>query len=131
VRTLLDTHAFLWARRAPNRLGSQRQLVEDPATVRLVSTVTAWEIAIKWSTRRLGLPEHPAQFVPSRIRLLAATSVAIELPHVLAVADLPLHHRDPFDRLLIAQARALGVPILTADRAFEAYDVELLMISPP
>ncbi len=131
MRVLLDTNAFLWARRAPDRLGSQRRIIEDVDTERLVSFVTAWEIAIKWATRRLGLPVHPAEFVQSRLQLLAARSVPIELAHVLAVADLPMHHRDPFDRLLIAQARALGVPIITADRRFEAYDVELLMIPSP
>ncbi len=130
MRALLDTNAFLWANLQPNRLGDRRRVVEDPGNQRLLSVASAWEIGIKWSTGRLQLPEHPAQFLPSRIRLLAARSVEIELSHVLAVADLPMHHRDPFDRLLIAQARALDVPILTADRAFEAYDVELLMISP-
>jgi PIN domain nuclease of toxin-antitoxin system len=128
VRLLLDTSAFLWTTAAPTRLGRWRDLIEDPHNDRIVSVVCAWEIAITWSLERLVLPEPPATYFSSRVRRLAATVLVIEETHALAVADLPRHHRDPFDRLLIAQARALDVPILTADRAFQAYDVELLFI---
>jgi PIN domain nuclease of toxin-antitoxin system len=128
VSVLLDAHVFLWANFTPSRLGEHRRLIENPATRRLLSVVTAWEIAIKWAVGRLPLPEHPALFLPSRIRSLAASSVPIELAHALAVADLPPHHADPFDRLLIAQAKVLGVPILTADRMFTNYDVDVLLI---
>ncbi len=128
MRILLDTNAFIWTGIAPDRLGAHRGLVADAGNRRLLSVASSWEIAIKWATKKLPLPQHPARYVPEGIRRLAVTSVGIELEHVLGVADLPLHHRDPFDRLLIAQARTLGVPILTADRAFTAYDVELLLI---
>lgn len=128
MRTLLDTNAFIWANLAPAKLGAQLEVVADPINERLVSAVSAWEIASKWATGRLPIPEHPANFVPSCMRYLVATLVDIELAHALVVADLPLHRRDPFDRLLIAQARALDVPILTADRIFEAYDVDVLLI---
>ena len=128
MRILLDTNAFLWAGVAPARLGRHAGVVESASNQRLLSIASAWEIAVKWATGKLPLPQHPGHYVREGIRRLLVTSLEVELDHVLAVADLPLHHRDPFDRLLIAHARALGVPILTADRAFQDYDVELLLI---
>ncbi len=128
MRLLLDTHVFLWANAAPARLGERRALLEDPATERLFSAASSWEIAIKVGLGRLELPEDPSTWVPARVRAIAASPVAVEHEHALAVAALPPHHGDPFDRLLVAQARSLGVPILTADRGFGAYDVEVLTI---
>ena len=88
----------------------------------------SWEISIKFSIGRMPLPEPPGTFVPSRVRRLVATLLPIEHEHTFGVPDLPMHHRDPFDRLLIAQSRSLGVPILTADRIFTQYDAEVLLI---
>ncbi len=128
MRVLLDTHVFLWAHSQPERLGEHLALLEAPTTERLVSAVVGWEIAIKHGLGRLTLPEPPQRWVPSRIRRGAMTPIAIEMTHVLGVADLPEHHRDPFDRLLISTARTLGVPVLTADPIFGRYDVETLAI---
>jgi PIN domain nuclease of toxin-antitoxin system len=128
MRVLLDTHTFLWATAEPERLGSQRAIIEDPSVDRVVSVASAWELAIKFGLGRLELPEPPASWFPSRVQQLVASVVAIDAEHALAVADLPRHHGDPFDRLLIAQARAMRVPIVTIDRAFVDYDVELLLI---
>lgn len=125
---LLDTHTFLWADTAPHRLRDQRAVVERIDSELLVSAVTSWEIAIKFTVGRIQLPATPAKYVTDAMRELGAVPVGIEHTHALAVAELPQHHHDPFDRLLIAQAMLLGVPILTADRAFSAYDVELLLI---
>jgi PIN domain nuclease of toxin-antitoxin system len=128
VRLLLDTHAFLWATEAPERLGAHGELIADPANDRILSAVGSWEIAIKWALGRLELPEPPSRYVPTRLDALAATSVPIEHAHALAVAELPQHHRDPFDRLLIAQAQLLDLPIVTADRIFTRYQVDVLLI---
>jgi PIN domain nuclease of toxin-antitoxin system len=128
VRILLDTHAMIWLHSEPERLGHHLEALEDAGTQRLVSAVVGWEIAIKCGLGRLSLPATPQRWVPDRIERGAMTPVPIEMAHVLGVADLPPHHHDPFDRLLISQARHLGVPILTADRAFDAYDVEILTI---
>jgi PIN domain nuclease of toxin-antitoxin system len=128
VRILLDTHAFLWANADPDRLGRQRSLVEDPRTELLISAATSWEIAIKTGLGRLELPEEPRRYVPSRVRTLGATPVPIDHDHALAVAELPPIHSDPFDRLLIAQARLLDVPLVTADDAIARYDVAILKI---
>ncbi|HUF31843.1 MAG TPA: type II toxin-antitoxin system VapC family toxin [Acidimicrobiales bacterium] len=127
MRLLLDTHAFLWAAARPERLGQQEALVADPSTTRLLSAASSWEIAIKHALGKLVLPEAAAAYVPEVMRRLLVEGLPVEHAHALAVADLPEHHRDPFDRLLVAQAQQLGVPILSADPAFAAYDVEVLV----
>lgn len=126
MRVLLDTNVFLWLHAEPERIGAHLAMLEDPTTERLVSAVVGWEIAIKYGLGRLQLPEPPERWVPSRIQRGAMISVPIELAHVLGVAALERHHRDPFDRLLISVARSLDVPIVTADPAFAHYDVEVL-----
>ena len=126
MRILFDTNAFIAAHTEPERLGPHLAAIEHPDTVRLVSAVVGWEITIKHGLGRLELPRPPQRWVPEMVQVGAMTTVPIELAHTLAVGALPLHHRDPFDRLLIATAIALHVPVLTSDRTFEHYDVEVL-----
>jgi len=128
LRVLLDTHVFLWLHTDPERLGPRLQLLEDPAHERLVSTVVPWEIAIKAQLGLLDLPEPVEVYVPARMSAIKARSVPVEQMHALAVASLPPIHRDPFDRMLVAQARQLGVPIMTADSVMSEYPVETLMV---
>lgn len=128
MKLLLDTHAFLWMHTEPERLRSVHAAVVNSPDPVLLSAVCAWEIAIKASVGRLPLPDPAAEWVPSRTRASGLTPIPIEHADVLAVADLPQIHRDPFDRLLVAQSRALGAPLVTADPIFERYDVECLWI---
>jgi PIN domain nuclease of toxin-antitoxin system len=128
LRLLLDTHVFIRLQQEPERVGQRIALLEDLDNDLLVSAVVSWEIAIKHQLGRLELPEPPQTYVPERMRAIKAKSVAIEQAHALAVASLPPLHRDPFDRLLIAQARSLGVPILTADKEIAAYPVETMLV---
>ncbi len=93
----------------------------------LLSASSTWEIAIKHRIGRLQLPEPPATYVPKRLSSSGVTPMAVELAHTLAVANLPDHHRDPFDRLLITQAGLEGAR-LTADPQIRAYDVEVLWV---
>lgn len=130
MRVLLDTNAFLRAAVEPDRLGPARSIVADPANQRLVSAASAWEIAVKAATGRLRLPAPVEVFVPESIDRLVATPIPVEHAEVVRVASLPLHHRDPFDRLLVVQAQALRVPLVTADHALAAYDVDLLLTTP-
>lgn len=102
--------------------------MEDPRTDLLVSAVVSWEIAIKYGLGCLPLPEPPERYVPERLRASGAYALPIEHTHALAVAALPSLHRDPFDRLLVAQAGVLDVPILTADPAIAGYAVRTLMV---
>lgn len=129
MRILLDTHIFLWLNSEPERLGEQLALVEDRRNELLVSAASSWEIAIKYGLGRLALPEPPERYVPERLRRMGAEPLAIEHGHALAVAGLPRLHRDPFDRLLVAQAGLLDVPILTADPQVIQYTVRTLQVS--
>ena len=129
MNLLLDTHVFLWLQTAPERLGSRLSLVEDARTGLLVSAASSWEIAIKYGLGRLPLPEPPERYVPSRLRAVGAEPLPIEHAHALAVSSLPPLHRDPFDRLLVAQARHLGIPIMTADPQIAQYPVEVISLS--
>ena len=130
MRFLLDTHTFLWANAHPERLGNQRNIVEDRHNDRIVSAVVSWEIAIKVGLGRLHLPAEPDMWIPARLKSMAAIPIGIEHRHTFGVSSLPPIHRDPFDRLLVAQAQALQLPIMTADTKIAAYDVEVLMIHP-
>ncbi len=127
MRLLLDTHVWLWMIAEPDRLGREAHgILEDASSALVFSAASAWEIAIKWRLGRLTLPEPPRDFVPRCLVRDGIRSLPVESHHALAVAELPDHHRDPFDRLLVAQARAEGLTLLTADRALEAYDVAVM-----
>lgn len=127
MRVLLDTHCWLWMLAAPERLSARALcLVDDPQGELLLSAASAWEIAIKYAVGKLALPEPPARFVPSRMERSGVLPLPVSHAHAAHVAELPPHHRDPFDRLLIAQAELEGLPLLTVDRAFAAYGIELI-----
>lgn len=126
-RILVDTHCWLWLQVAPERISKKmRDRLADPDTEILLSAASAWEIAIKFALGKLPLPRTPELYVTSRMRDTGTTPLPVQPAHALRVAALPLHHRDPFDRLLIAQAQIEGLPLLTADAQFRDYDVKLL-----
>ncbi|MCW3018077.1 MAG: hypothetical protein JWN10_385 [Solirubrobacterales bacterium] len=130
MRILLDTHIFLWLNTEPERLGADLATIEDSRTELVVSAASSWEIAIKHGLGRLPLPEPPERYVPERIRALAAEGLPVAHTHALAVAGLPRLHRDPFDRLLVAQATLLDLSIMTADREVAQYPVRSLVVAP-
>ena len=105
---------------------SSLSLLNEAATRILLSAASSWEIAIKYSLGKLDLPQHPDEFIPARLRRDRIEALAIEHSHVLKTAGLPYHHRDPFDRLLVAQAMVLDIPIMTADPAFDLYEVQVI-----
>lgn len=127
MKLLLDTHTFLWFIMGSPQLSRQaRALIEADEHARLLSTASLWEMAIKLSLGRLTLAEPFNLLIPQQLRLNGIELLPIEMAHIVIVATLPFHHRDPFDRLLIAQAMAEGMPILSADPAFDAYAIERL-----
>jgi PIN domain nuclease of toxin-antitoxin system len=131
VSYLLDTHVWLWMLTDPGRLGPFRSVAERPDTELFLSAASTWELAIKVSIGRLDLPEPLATYVPSRMRSTRVTGLAIEHAHALQVASLPPLHNDPFDRLLVAQAIVLGIPIVTADRVLVDYPVATELLDGP
>jgi len=129
MKLLLDTHVWLWTLVSPERIpsGIFAELTE-PGNQLFLSAASSWEIAIKYRLRKLPLPEPPIRFVPARLSRDGVIPLPIEHLHALAVTDLPLHHSDPFDRLLIAQARLEGMTLATVDEQFATYDVTLLTV---
>ena len=126
-RYLVDTRVWLWLQSEPSRLRPEAlELVEDAANDILLSAASAWEIAIKYQLGKLPLPQEPSRYVLDRMRRSGTTPLPVEHPHVLRTSDLPDHHRDPFDRLLVSQAQILDIPIMTADRQITAYDVAVI-----
>ncbi len=127
MRVLLDTHAFLWWVLEDPRLSPRAlSVVAAPEYDVLVSAVSAWEIAIKSADARLDLPEPAGTYVRDRIAANGFRELAVTVEHAVRAASLPAIHRDPFDRLLIAQAQVEGIPILTSDTAIARYDVDVI-----
>jgi PIN domain nuclease of toxin-antitoxin system len=121
---LLDTNAALWWFEGSNRIKKPlRDSLTDRANAVFISAVSTWEISIKASIGKLTLPTAPKSYLPPRIERAGFTFLPVLAEHTYEVASLPLHHLDPFDRLLIAQARINDLSIVTADRAFAQYDV--------
>jgi len=112
---------------SPERLSPEaRARLTSPENDLALSAGSAWEIALQYSLGKLRLPMEPAEYVPSRLAATRTVSLAIDHRHALRVGQLPRHHRDPVDRILIAQAQVEALPILTADPQFAAYNVEVL-----
>lgn len=127
MKLLLDTHVLLWAASEPEQLTSQaRDALEDGNNDVLISIVSAWEIAIKQSLGKLELPKPAEQWLPQVLRRTGFDLAEVGLGAALRVRALPWHHRDPFDRLLVAQAVEDGYTVVTRDSALDAYGVPLL-----
>ena len=127
ARILLDTQCWLWMLAAPERFSEAgRVLVTDRNNELYLSAASAWEIAIKHGLGKLELPGSPAEVVPTLMTKSGVSALPIQLSHALQVAQLPQHHRDPFDRLLVAQAQLENMPILTADTQLAQYEVTVL-----
>lgn len=129
MSVLLDTHVFIWAAEDDSRLSSSvRAILNDPDESIFFSAVSALEIAIKWSKGHLELPGKPYDFVNETLTTAGISQLAVTVRDACAVGDLPFHHRDPFDRLLVAQARTNGLRLMTADPVLERYDVDVIAL---
>jgi PIN domain nuclease of toxin-antitoxin system len=125
VRLLLDTHTFIWFIEGSPRLSSAaRAAIEQQDAQRFVSIATAWELAIKMSLGRLELSGTFVEIIPSQVDNNAMTMLPITVNHLTRLTSLPLHHRDPFDRMLIAQALEDQLVVVGADTAFDPYALE-------
>jgi PIN domain nuclease of toxin-antitoxin system len=127
VKLLLDTCTFLWLASDTGRVSQRaRQLFEDPANDAYFSSVSGWEIAVKYGLGQLKLPQPPDRLVPSQREQRGITALPLDEESVLSVHRLPQLHRDPFDRMLICQAIVHGMAILTPDPLIAQYPVRTL-----
>jgi PIN domain nuclease of toxin-antitoxin system len=124
MKLLLDTHTFLWFIADNPRLSKQAKALLESDAELLLSIASLWEIAIKISIGRLALAEPYETFIPEQLVLNDIAILPIEFKHLNIVSTLPFHHRDPFDRLLIAQAMDEQWPVVSADATFDAYSIE-------
>jgi PIN domain nuclease of toxin-antitoxin system len=124
MRLLLDTHAFLWFIMGSANLSvNARALIENPANERLLSIVSLWEIAIKTSLGKLTLSASFDELIPAQLKLNGIDLLNINVDHLSTLTTLPFHHRDPFDRLIIAQAIVEKPTVISLDGAFDTYGV--------
>ena len=125
MKLLLDTHVFLWMLEDNRQLTkSARELLRDMNNDLFLSIVSPWEMAIKIRAEKFEPPQEPLdQFIHRQLQLTATNLLDIDLSHIEIISKLPLHHRDPFDRMLIAQSMTEGIPIISADTAFDDYGV--------
>jgi PIN domain nuclease of toxin-antitoxin system len=127
MKYLLDTSVFLWSLGADHRLNQNaKTILSAPTSELYLSPASSWEIAIKYALGSLPLAKPPSEFVPSSMTALGVRSLEITHLHSLIAGGLPPHHRDPFDRMLIAQAQAEDMTLLTGDRNLHRYEVELI-----
>ena len=127
MKLLIDTQCWLWWFAEPDRLqeATIAQIVDETNEL-WFSVASVWEMGIKVGLGKLPLPEPIDRYLASRMKQLGARSLEIRADHALQAGKLPLHHRDPFDRMLIAQAQVEGMTIVTSDRMFDRYEVEIL-----
>ena len=126
MKLLLDTNAFIWMLEAPEKLSERViQAHNDSANTLYLSVASLWEIQIKLAIGKLEMDVSLAQIVREQLQGHRFQLLDIRAEHVLALEELPRHHGDPFDRLLIAQARVEGLPLVSIDNVFEQYPVDL------
>jgi PIN domain nuclease of toxin-antitoxin system len=126
LRVLLDTCTLVWLAADPGRLSKPAAAAIRDAENLLLSDATVWEIALKWGAGKLGLPEPPRTWIQAQVDAWSLLPVPIQREHLLRSSELADLHRDPFDRLLVAQTMAEGLTLLTPDPAIRAYPVTTL-----
>ncbi len=127
MKLLLDTHTFIWMDAAPEKLPRQvAELLQSPEHDLLLSVVSVWEIQIKTQLGKLDMHNDLAKLVQDQQKRNRLIVLPVTLVHVFSLGKLPLHHKDPFDRLLIAQAISENAALLSRDETFAAYPIKLL-----
>jgi PIN domain nuclease of toxin-antitoxin system len=127
MRAMVDTHTFAWALLKDHRLSAQaKRTLTSEANELVFSLVSLWEIAIKMKLGKFNDFGSSVAYIRDEMNEYGMELLPIRYEHILTLESLPLHHGDPFDRLLIAQAIAESLPIVTSDEKFKAYDVKLI-----
>ncbi len=124
---LLDTHILLWSALEPEKLSRKTlDIIENQEKSLVISTASVWEIVTKVSIGKLNIPMDIEAFIRTTLSRLNARIIDITLDDTLGIGSLPLHHKDPFDRILISQSRNREIPIITKDAQISRYDVEII-----
>lgn len=127
MKILIDTQIFLWIFLYPSRISADvESLLKNQGNEIFLSAASVWEIAIKYASGKLQLPDAPEIFIPDRVRRSNFKRLEINYEHALAAAKLPPIHKDPFDRLLIAQANSENMTLLSSDKIFACYAVNFI-----
>jgi PIN domain nuclease of toxin-antitoxin system len=127
MKFLLDTNVFLWGLSGEEKLNFRAQEILTSASSEMyLSAVSSWEIAIKFALGLLPLPKTPSKFIPQGLQVWAVRTLNITHEHAFRAGELPVHHRDPFDRMLIAQAVSEQMTLLTTDLVLQKYKVDLI-----
>jgi PIN domain nuclease of toxin-antitoxin system len=127
MKVLMDTHTFLWWNTDDPLLSIRaREIIADGRNEVFLSAASVWEIVIKAAKGRLILPEPPARYVASRMSLYRFQPLPVQISHAAQVFELPPHHNDPFDRLLIAQSQLESMPLVTGEEDIKHYDLETI-----
>ena len=127
MKLLLDTHAFLWFINDDPKLSNHlKEIIEDTNNISYLSVASLWEMSIKFNLGKLTLNPNYEKFVEREVTTSTIQLLNIELEHLRINATIPFHHKDPFDRLIIAQSMAEDIPIVSVDSAFDKYAVNLI-----
>ncbi len=127
MNLLLDTHTLLWfLNDDPSLSVAAKALIEDPVNRKLISVASCWEIAIKVGLKKLDLGEPTTTFLPRELATNGFDLLGIDLIHATSVESLPPHHKDPFDRLIIAQSMIENLPVVSMDAQLDAYGITRL-----
>jgi PIN domain nuclease of toxin-antitoxin system len=127
MNLLLDTHAFLWFIDGNAKLsGRARDLIEDPGNAKLVSVASLWEVGLKMSLGRLDLAQPFEELIPRQMELNGFGLLPVRVSHIAKVISLPFHHRDPFDRMIVAQCVAESLSVVSLDSVFDKYSLRRL-----
>jgi PIN domain nuclease of toxin-antitoxin system len=126
MKAILDTHAFLWALAGDARMSRHARDIFAGSTDLSLSMASVWEIVIKVQSGKLNFPRTAGPYLLSKLAENSIKSLPISIDHLLALDRLPMHHRDPFDRMLIAQSMEEDWPIITADPMFKQYPIRVI-----
>jgi PIN domain nuclease of toxin-antitoxin system len=126
MKAILDTHAFLWALAGDGRMSRHARDIFAGSTELSLSMASIWEILIKVQAGKMNFPRPAGPYVIRKLVENRIEVLPISIDHLLAVERLPMHHRDPFDRMLIAQSIEEHLPVVTADRVFARYPVDVI-----
>ena len=126
MKFLLDTHVFLWwITDSPLISRKVRELMSEGSSDLFWSSASSWEIAVKYASGKLPLPDKPELFIPSELANNRISSLSITDDHSFEAGKLPIHHRDPFDRMLIAQSNLENMPLISSDQIISHYEVKI------